>query len=148
MSKRYTLAALTLATTLLAAPAFADGKEGTRVNNGPAPLKARLCSDGTEGFYDSEGRFVCKTVTRTQVTRPKMVRASAPALAPTFNLTGLTGGVGANVGSGFYGGGGSIIIANTRGSYSGVLNSAASAFTFNRRTRSGGQGGGGGCGCQ
>jgi|GEM_PF-4818225 len=146
MSKRYTLAALTLATTLLAAPAFADGKDGTRVNKGPAPLKARLCSDGSKGFYDSEGRFVCRTVQRTQVTRPKMVRVSAPPPAPTLNLTGLTGGVGATVGSGFYGGGGGLIIADSRGSYSGVLNAAASSFTFNRRTRRGG--GGNGCGCQ
>lgn len=142
MSKRNILASLAIASALFAAPAFADGKI-TRTVKGPTPLKAQpYCASG-KGYYDDSGRFICPVITRTpartytpapaRTYTPAPVRVAAPAPAPKFDLSGMTGGVGSTVGSGFYGGGGGIVLSSARAPFSGVLSAPAAALTFNRR---------------
>ncbi|MCB9970664.1 MAG: hypothetical protein H6847_04095 [Hyphomonas sp.] len=157
MSKWNILTALALASALIAAPAGADGKPMKPVR-GPTPLKAQpFCASG-KGYYDDQDRWVCPVVTRT-VTRvvapppPVVTRVVAPPPAPAYDFSGFTGGVGASIGSGYYGGGGGFIVED-RTRYSGVLQASASAFTFNQKVKRvsrghGGHGGhgGGGCGC-
>ena len=257
MSKRNILAGLALSAAFLAAPAFADGKDGASYKRGPVPLQAldynttrNICPNGTIE-YDNQGRLVCRTrststhttrpyagtttnrsytgrtttsrgytsqpssnfcsngtietdnqgrrvcrVTRAATTAPRRsytpaptrtyapapsrsytpapaparsytpapTRISAPApSAPSFNLASFTGGVGAGLGGGYFGGGGGFI-QTSRAPFSGVLSSPAAALTFNRRVSrptpqphpqphptpqpDGGHGGGGhGCGC-
>ncbi len=146
-----------------------------------------FCSNGTIET-DNQGRRVCR-VTRAATTVPSRsytpaptrtytpapaparsytpapMRVSAPApSAPSFNLASFTGGVGAGLGSGYFGGGGGFI-QTSRAPFSGVLSSPAAALTFNRRVSRpspqphpqphpvpqpdphGGHGGGHGCGC-
>lgn len=150
MSKLKIIAGLALASTLMAAPAFAGGKH-TVVNKGPAPLKERFCTDGSKGYYDAQGRFICpakRTVTPVrrvtptptyvpprQVTRPAPAPVRtipAPAPEPKFNLAGLTGGVGVGIGTGFVGGGNGLFIDNKR-RFSGALDAPAAALLFNQR---------------
>lgn len=135
MPKRNIIATLMLTAALAAAPAFADGKPRKPGPAGPAPLKAQVvpvCETGT-GYFDKDGRFVCPTVvtrTYTPAPAPAPVQISAPA----YDFSGFSGGVGANLGSGFYGGGGGFILEGG-GSSSRVLSHPAAAFTFNKRVQ-------------
>lgn len=74
-----------------------------------------------------------------------------------LDVASFSGGVGNGVDGGFYGGGGAIFIGGDK-RFSGVLQSRASQFTFQNRSRGGKKrghggkrghhgGGGGGCGC-
>ncbi len=133
MPKRNIFATFVLAAAVAAAPAFADGKPRKPGPVGPTPLKAQpVCANGT-GYYDKDGRFVCpEVVTRTFVPAPAPATVPVQIAAPAYDFSGFTGGVGANVGSGFYGGGGGFILEGG-GSSSRVLSHPAAAFTFNKR---------------
>ena len=137
MSKRNIFASLAIASALLAAPAFADGKV-TRTVKGPTPLKAQpYCASG-QGYYDDQGRFVCPVITKSYTPAPVRTYTPAPvkvAATSTYDFSGMTGGVGSSVGSGFYGGGGGFVLDSGRASYSGVLSAPAAALTFNRRVK-------------
>ena len=173
------IAALITALTLFAAPSFADGIPGQKVNRGPTPLKAHKMTPPEPGCVLVEGnkwscpvpaarfthapapKYHAAPVTRTTSTRT-YTRTHAPTVTRRavatrtvatsqeikLDMGAFNGGVGAGVGTEFYGGGGTIIIGGGK-RYSGVLSHAASRFTFRHR------GGGGGkhhprprpCGC-
>ncbi|MEZ5947529.1 MAG: hypothetical protein R3C13_04715 [Hyphomonas sp.] len=153
MSKRNILVSLALASALFAAPALADGKPVKPVR-GPTPLKAQPYCESGKGYFDDHGRFVCPVVTRTvtrTVTPPTVTRVVAPPPAAVYDFSGFNGGVGSSIGSGYYGGGGGFIFED-RTRFSGVLQSSASAFTFNKKVkrvtrRPPPRPPGGGCGC-
>ncbi|MCA8900730.1 MAG: hypothetical protein KDA53_05715 [Hyphomonas sp.] len=144
MSKRNTFLALTLASALLAAPALADGKVMKPVR-GPEPLKAHPDCESGQGYFDERGVWICPVVTRIVTPPPVVTRVAVPATS--YDFSGFNGGVGASIGSGYYGGGGGFIVEDRR-RYSGVLQSSASVFTFNRTHRKVvRKPRGGGCGC-
>lgn len=102
------------------------------------PPRQTTCPTGFA--KQANGQCIRLTQTRPPVTPRPPVRPRPP-VAPrppvqqaSFDLSGFNGGVGAGVNGGYYGGGGFVAVAPTR-SFSGVLDSAASVFTFNRRVQ-------------
>ncbi len=125
MSKRNIAVSLLFAAALIAAPAYADGKDRPKPK-GPEPLRPTTTTV-------TPPTYTTPTVTRTYTPAPTYYAPQpVAAAAPTFDFSGFNGGVGANVGGGYYGGGGGFII-DTRPAFSGVLSSPAAAFTFNKR---------------
>lgn len=90
-----------------------------------------------------------RTVTHRPVKTVRTVQTSTSSEV-RLDMASFTGGVGAGVDGGFYGGGGGAIVISTGRSFSGVMSHSASRFTF-RGHRGGGKkrGGkrGGACGC-
>ncbi len=152
MSKRYTLAGAALVAAFIAGPAFADGTPGQTPVQGPAPLSAQphhssphhaaTCQHGQTAHH---GRTDCivpfaPITGRVQYTPPPAV-FQPPAPAPqamNIDLASFNGGVGSGVGSGFYGGGGTIVLNNSA-RFSGVLSHRASVLTFRHRGGGGGK---------
>lgn len=148
-----TWAALAISAAL-AVPAFADGVPGQKVNRGPEPVQPDAPAPSPDPMQQTRATPCCGTTTRTVVkqhppvvtkrtvthrkprTSHRTVQASSEVRLDTASFTG---GVGAGVSGGFYGGGG-VIVLTGRKSFSGVLSHGASAFTFSRRM-TGGQSG-------
>lgn len=133
----YTQAYTTTGAGYVSAPVatgYTTGYASGPVNSGYGPY-------GTY-YYGSQGTtYGAQTVTSgTPILTPcgEFIGMTCGSLAPvTVRLDNGTmyafgGGVGAGVYGEFYGGGGTLIEGGA--SYSGVLNAAASQFTFNRRT--------------
>lgn len=135
MPKPHIWTALILAGALIATPASGDGKDTGRPVAGPEPLvpQAERCPSELEGGQHCTRQEKTRRVYRKTVpkrTHRIVRRAAAPVTSHDFS--GLTGGVGAGVGTGFHGGAGRIVILGDRARYSGVLQSRAAAFTFRR----------------
>lgn len=145
MSKRYKIFAISLIAGLLAAPALADGKARTPIQ-GPTPLKPTVTQHCEHGRLSNGHCYIPhahqpKTTTvRRHVQAPQRVHRQVvrQVAAPSYDFSGFTGGVGANVGLDYYGGGGGVIVVGSGKRFSGVRQHAASRVTFRHR--------GGGCG--
>ena len=184
MSKWNIFAAFLLGAAMFAGPAAADGKTKRYYKPGPTALNITCPTGYTKDKHDRCVRTVTPRAITTcpqgytkttngqcvrQVTQTRPVPRPAPRPVPqprpapvqqvSLDLGSFTGGVGAGIDSGFYGGNGFIPIGPSR-SFSGVLDAPAAAFTFNRRAQTrtrgrsgsrsrGGHGykGGGGCRC-
>jgi len=129
---RAILAALILATASIAIPAmpaYADGIDRPRAAR-PAPRP------------------------RPPAVRPAPAPvAPAPVVAPepetvTLSQSFFSGGVGADVGMGFVGGGGRVIVQGASATAIAFSSARASASAGARGGYRGGHGGGGGCGCR
>lgn len=119
------------------------------------PHNGKPCGEVTRRVVKSHPPVVTKrSVThrtahpqRTVTHRSTVHRTAAPQSSDfTLDMASFSGGVGAGVDGGFYGGGGAVLISSGR-SYSGVLSHSASSFTFRSGHRGGKNRGGGGCGC-
>ena len=127
---------LLIAATLLAAPAFADGKDTGRPVQGPEPLKphAQTCVPELKGHDACPTHTVKRKVYRKRapVRTQRVVRKAAAPVA-RYDFSGFNGGVGARVDGGYYGGNGAFIVTGSSPRYSGVLSSRAAAFTFRHK---------------
>lgn len=122
------LATLAAAAALFVAPAFADGTPGKPVPTptpGDAPDERALL-----GGPDAPEAPV------------QLAEAPTPVLEKdeglTINLAGFSGGVGANVASGSYGGGRVLLVTGGETRFSGVRGHRASVYTFGGGKRHGG----------
>ncbi len=141
MPKSNKWAVMSLTFAILAAPALADGKDTGQPVAGPAPLKphASTCAPELQG----DAHCAPQKVYRRQVQHaPRQVQrrvVQQVATAPSYDFSGFSGGVGAGVDGGYYGGGGGVIAFSSDRRFSGVLQNPASAFTFRRSSRFGGK---------
>lgn len=139
MPKRYKIAALALSAALFALPALADGTKRAPIQ-GPAPLKPNATQTCPNGYL-ADGRCYVPRAQKTPsgstgqryvesapTVRRHVVRRAAAA--PVHDFSGFTGGVGSNVGSGYYGGGGGLIVIGAPRRFSGVLHHPAARLTF------------------
>lgn len=147
MLKRNRLVLLGTLAGLLTAPALADGRDRIPVV-GPTPLQpqpAVTCPDGAV-FRDGACR-----VTQTVIRRPapqivRRVVQAAPSPAASYDFSGFTGGVGANIATGPVGGGGGVIVIDGANRYSGWRQTySGSSFSYNYSSTHVRYGGGGGC---
>ena len=83
---------------------------------------------------NAQGQCLRTMQSRPRVTAPPRRVTPAPIQQVSLDLSSFNGGVGAGISGGHYGGNGFVALSSTR-SYSGVLDSAASIFTFNRRVQ-------------
>lgn len=118
------------AAALFAAPAMADGIPGK-----PAPMPAEVDAPDEQALLGGQ----------TAPDAPvQLAEAPAPVVTPddglTLNLTGFSGGVGANIASGGYGGGRVLLVTGGDKRFSGVRSHRAAVFTFGGKRR-------GGCAC-
>ena len=106
----------------------------TRTNTGQCirtttTPRTTTCPSG----YTRDNRGQCIRLTQTRpapAPRPVAPRP-APVQQASMDLTAFTGGVGAGISGGYYGGNGFVPLAPVR-RFSGVLDAPGSAFTFNR----------------
>lgn len=116
------------AAVLFAAPAFADGTPGKPV---PTP---------TPGDAPDERALLGGP--NTPEAPVQFAEAPAPVLAQdeglTLNLAGFSGGVGANIVSGSYGGGRVLLVTGGDKRFSGVRSHRAAVYTFGGGKRRGG----------
>ena len=171
MSLSYRLAALVAGSAVFAVPALADGVKDKHVNRGPAPLEAQsqhiMTQKSATKHYAQHTHAHQHTHTHAHshtghvtqhygyrqapTTQRRVVKTSHARVRQDNGLridtAAFTGGVGAGVDGGYYGGGGGFItFGASGGSY--VLSHSAARFAFNR-SHSGTKrsGHGGGCGC-
>lgn len=95
----------------------------------------RTCPSG----YTRNAQGQCLQIQRPPVVKRPPVVTRPPVQQVSLDLGSFTGGVGAGVDGGYYGGNGFIPLSAPR-SFSGVLNASASAFTFNRSVKNNGGG--------
>ena len=128
MTARSRPLALLAAAALFAAPAFADGTPGKPVPT-PTPGDAP----------DEQALLGGQNAPEAPI---QLAQTPAPALAQdeglTINLTGFSGGVGANVASGSYGGGRVLLVTGSETRFSGVRSHRAAVYTFGGGKRRGG----------
>ncbi len=108
----------------------------TRTNTGQCVRKmtSQTCPSG----YTRNTQGQCVMLQRPPaVTRPPVI-TRPPVQQASLDLSGFSGGVGSGISGGFYGGNGFVPLAPVR-RFSGVLDSPAAAFTFNRQVDRGGK---------
>lgn len=138
MPKPHKWMGLALAATLLAAPALADGKDTGRPVKGPEPLTphAQACTPELHGHEACRSHTVRRKVYRkASPTRTQRVVRRAVAPAPVYDFSGFSGGVGAGIDGGYYGGGGGFIVTGASPRFSGVLSSRAASLTFQQKSK-------------
>ncbi len=140
MPKRNRLAALLLATCLLAPAALADGKETRRQADLPAPLAPKAHSVPGVPSHRVVQSHPTTRIVRQRPQHTRTVTRAPQAQAFRIDMSGFSGGVGAGVDGGYYGGGGGVVVLSGPARFSGILSHPVARFTFGGG-HSGGQGG-------
>lgn len=129
MTSPLRLACLALIAAMMAAPALADGRDGTSIVT-PTPLQPHA-----QNVCDLSGSphaaCLAPVETRRVVRRFVQAPAVAQTVQPQHDFSSFNGGVGANVAMGGYFAGGNVIIVQDGGSrFSGVTAYSSARTSF------------------